>query len=77
MSIAKIELMSLDVPRVDYKSDESKDKEGKVKPKKADDESVRLQLEANERARKRREKEQWTKMKLTDLNNTQQTTYNG
>ena len=62
--------MSLDVPRVDYKSNETKDSDGNPKPKKADDESMRLQLEANERARKKREKGQWTKMKLTDLNNT-------
>lgn len=63
-SVAKYELMLLDVARVVY------DKEPKEKQnrKKADAESIRLNEESLRKARERHKQTQWQQMKLSDLN---------
>lgn len=60
MSVAYYELMALDVARVEYDNED--------KPKKADDESVRLNEESLRKAKERREKDEWTKTTLSELN---------
>lgn len=61
-SVAKYELMALDVARVVYDKD---NKENKVK---ADKESIRLNEESLRKARERHKQEEWQEKKLSDLN---------
>lgn len=63
-SVAKYELMLLDVARVVYDK-EPKEKQNK---KKADAESIRLNEESLRKARERHKQTQWQEMKLSDLN---------
>lgn len=66
--------MALDIARVEYDRLDKKEKKKKVLS--SSDDSIRLQEEANERMRQRREKESWQPIKLTDLDtNTQTNTY--
>lgn len=61
-SVAKYELMAVDVARVVY------DKNKKAKNVTPDSESIELNKKSLEKLRKKQEKDQWQKMKLSDLN---------
>lgn len=62
LSVAKYELMALDVARVIY------DRDDEEKKTIADKESIRLNEESLKKVRKRREKEEWQQKKLSELN---------
>lgn len=68
--------MALDIPRVEYNH---KDKSEAKTPKRINpnDPSIKLQEEANRKARERREQQKWQKMKLSDLETQTNTDYNG
>lgn len=61
MSVAKYEIMALDVARVIYDSD------GKDKKAVADDESIRLNEESLRKSRERRKTQDWQTKKLSEL----------
>lgn len=68
--------MALDIPRVEYNN---KDKSSTPAPRKIspNDPSIKLQEEANRKARERRKQNEWQKMKLSDLNTQPNTKHNG
>lgn len=68
--------MALDIPRVEYNN---KDKSSTPAPRKIspNDPSIKLQEEANRKARERREQNEWQKMKLSDLETQTNTEHNG
>lgn len=68
--------MALDIPRVEYNH---KDKSVLDNPKRIDpnDPSIKLQEEANRRARERRKENEWKKLKLSDLETQTNTEHNG
>lgn len=68
--------MALDIPRVEYNN---KKKGASHTTKKADpnDPSIKLQEEANRKARERREQQRWQRMKLSDLETQTNTEHNG
>lgn len=70
LPVAKIELLSLDIARVEYKSDKSESTPKNIKP---DSRVLELQEAANKRARERRAKKEWQEIKLSDLPNTNNT----
>lgn len=76
LSVAKRQIMALDIPRVEY---DHKNKSGLHKPKKIDptDPSIKLQEEANRKARERRKENEWRKLKLSDLETQTNTEHNG
>ncbi len=60
-SVAKYEIMALDVARVIYDTD------GKEKKILADDESIRLNEESLRKMRERQKEQEWQHKKLFDL----------
>lgn len=74
--MAQIEIMSLDLPRVEYIHENEKGKnQNPTRPIKINpnDASVKLQEEANKRAVERRKKNEWQKIKLSELDTNTQT----
>lgn len=77
--MAQIEIMSLDLPRVEYTHENEKGTpadNGKRKKLDPNDKSLKLQEEANKRAVERRKKNDWQKIKLSELDTNTQTNTN-
>lgn len=62
--------MALDIPRVEYDNPKKTDKPKNLV---ADPDSIKLQEEANRKARERRERRGWKEVKLSELNTNTQT----
>lgn len=68
--------MALDLPRVEYTHENDKGTptdNGKRKKLDPNDKSLKLQEEANKRAFERRKKNEWQKIKLSELDTNTQT----
>lgn len=77
LSVAKRQIMALDIPRVEYntnKTNTTNDRPIKLNP---NDPSIKLQEEANQKARERRKQNEWQRMKLSDLETQTNTEHNG
>lgn len=77
MSVAKRQIMALDIPRIEYNTKKTDNANSGPRKLKANDQSLKLQEEANRKARERRKQNEWQRMKLSDLQTQTNTKQNG
>lgn len=69
--------MALDIPRIEYNTKKTDNANSGPRKLKANDQSLKLQEEANRKARERRKQNEWQRMKLSDLQTQTNTKQNG